>query len=154
MTAENAEIAVRSHDVLVTSGISRAAEFESLINLGAAVRLAINLRGMPPVNYPLLREVAVHRLGLQPSEVKPALDLLAEAEMVSLYTKGKTIRTVLPDIPFFSNLTSIRPGCRMEKSRDVKSFRPSPAFAPAAEPEDGVQAVGGESVRQSLVDLR
>lgn len=106
MTAENAEVAVRSHDVLVTSGLSRAAEFESLINLGAAVRLAINLRGMPPVRYLLLREVAVHRLGLQPSEVKPALELLAEAEMVTLYTEGKTIRTVLPDIPFFSNLYS------------------------------------------------
>jgi len=51
MTAENAEVAVRSHNVLVTSGLSRAAEFEPLINLGAAVRLAINLRGMPPIRY-------------------------------------------------------------------------------------------------------
>ncbi|MFZ5451411.1 MAG: hypothetical protein ACOZF2_06025 [Thermodesulfobacteriota bacterium] len=106
MTEKNAEIAVRSHDVLVTSGIARAAEFDSLINLGAAVRLAINLRGMPPVRYDLLRDVAVHRLGLQPSEVRPAIDLLAEAEMVDIDAEGKTYKTVLPNIPFFSDLYS------------------------------------------------
>jgi len=104
MPENESEIAVRSHDVLVTSGSSRAAEFDSLINLGAAVRLAINLRGMPPVRYDLLRNVAVHRLGLQPSEVRPAVEVLAEAEMVDLSTEGKTINTVIPHIPFFSDL--------------------------------------------------
>ncbi len=98
------EVAVRSHDVLVTSGRSRASEFDSLINIGAAVRLAINLRGMPPIRYELLRDIAVHRLGLQPPEVKPAIDLLAEAEMVELDVEGKTIRTILPSIPFFVDL--------------------------------------------------
>lgn len=102
--SDKSEIAMRSHDVLVTSGQSRAAEFESLITLGSAVRLAINLRGMPPVRYDLLRDVAVHRLGLQPPEVRPAVELLAEAEMVDLDTEGKTIKTVLPSIPFFSDL--------------------------------------------------
>lgn len=106
MPDNHAEVAIRSHDVLVTSGQSRAVEFESLINIGAAVRLAVNLRGMPPVRYDLLRDVAVHRLGLQPPEVRPAIELLAEAEMVDLYTEGKTIKTVLPDVPFFSNLYS------------------------------------------------
>lgn len=75
----------------------------------AAVRLAINLRGMPPVRYGLLRDVAVHRLGLQPPEVKPAVELLAEAEMVNLYTEGKTIKTVLPHIPFFLFPLPLRP---------------------------------------------
>jgi hypothetical protein len=59
---------------------------------------------MPPVRYDLLRDVAVHRLGLQPPEVRPALELLAEAEMVDLDTEGKTLKTVLPNIPFFSDL--------------------------------------------------
>lgn len=106
MPEQNSEVAVRSHDVLVTSGQSRAAEFDSLITLGAAVRLAVNLRGMPPVRYDLLRDVAVHRLGLQPPEVRPAIELLAEAEMVDLTVEGKTIKTVLPNIPFFSDLYS------------------------------------------------
>lgn len=100
------EVAVRSHDVLVTSGTSRASEFDQLTVLGAAVRVALNLRGVPPVRYDLLRDVAVHRLGLQPSEVKPALELLAEAEMVTLDVEGKSIKTVLPDIPYFQNLYS------------------------------------------------
>jgi hypothetical protein len=98
------EIAVRSHDILVASGTARATEFEGLTTIGAATRLAVNLRGMPPVAYHLLREVAVHRLGLQPVEVKPALKLLAEAEMVNLATEGSSIKTVLPDIPYFQDL--------------------------------------------------
>jgi hypothetical protein len=104
LSEQQVEIAVRSHDVLVTSGTARAAEFDVLSVMGAAVRLAINLRGVPPVSYELLRGVAVHRLGLQPAEVKPALYLLAEAEMVTLDTEGQTIQTVLPSIPYFKNL--------------------------------------------------
>jgi hypothetical protein len=106
-STDKSEIAVRSHDVLVTSGQSRASEFESLITLGSAVRLAINLRGMPPVRYELLRDVAVHRLGLQPPEVRPAIELLAEAEMVDLDSEGRTIKTVLPKVPFFRIFTQL-----------------------------------------------
>lgn len=102
--ATRSEVAVRSHDILVASGTARASEFEAVTNIGAAVRLAVNLRGMPAVSYALLREVAVHRLGLQPGEVRPALVLLAEAEMVNLDTDGQTIRTVLPEIPYFKDL--------------------------------------------------
>ncbi|WNG33317.1 hypothetical protein F0U61_06575 [Archangium violaceum] len=101
---EQDEVAVRSHDIIVASGTARASEFEALTTIGAAVRLAVNLRGMPPVEYGLLRDVAVHRLGLQPGEVRPALKLLAEAEMVDLVTENSTIKSVLPDIPFFQDL--------------------------------------------------
>jgi hypothetical protein len=104
LTTSNEEIAVRSHDVFVTSGSARATEFEALTNIGAAVRLAINLRGVPPVDFDLLKKVAVHRLGLQPSEVRPAVELLAEAEMVDLYQEGRNIKTVAPQIPYYSDL--------------------------------------------------
>jgi hypothetical protein len=59
---------------------------------------------MPPVSYSLLRGVAVHRLGLQPGEVRPALNLLAEAEMVDLDTEGSTIKSIFPEIPYFKDL--------------------------------------------------
>ncbi|MBU8899565.1 hypothetical protein KRR26_28540 [Corallococcus sp. M34] len=101
---EQDEVAVRSHDILVSSGTARASEFETLTTIGAAVRLALNLRGMPPVEYGLLREVAVHRLGLQPGEVRPALELLAEAEMVDLAGDNSTTKTILPNIPYFEDL--------------------------------------------------
>jgi hypothetical protein len=104
LTTSKEEIAVRSHDILVTSGTSRAVEFDALTNIGAAVRLAINLRGVPPVSFDLLKSAAVHRLGLQPSEVRPAIELLAEAEMVILHQEGRTIKTVVPDIPYYSDL--------------------------------------------------
>lgn len=104
MSVSNDEIAVRSHDVVVTSGSSRATEFDALTNIGAAVRLAVNLRGVPPVSFDLLRAVAAHRLGILPSEVRPALQLLAEAEMVSLDQEGRTIKTIVPEIPYYEDL--------------------------------------------------
>src|SRR5438445_350324 len=104
MDSSSEDIAVRSHDVLVTSGSARAVEFDALTNIGAAVRIAINLRGVPSVDFELLRHVCVHRLGLQPSEVKPAVLLLAEAEMVDFDKQGATIKTVVPKIPYYSSL--------------------------------------------------
>lgn len=106
MDCSNEEIAVRSHDIIVASGPARASEYDNLANIGAAVRIAINLRGVPPVPFPLLKDVAVHRLGLQAPEVRPAIELLAEAEMVVLHTEGRNIKTIVPDIPYFADLYS------------------------------------------------
>jgi hypothetical protein len=45
-------------------------------------------------------------LNLLPTEVKPALHLLAEAEFVVLDTRGRTIVTVIPNVPYFDDLYS------------------------------------------------
>lgn len=98
------EIAVRAHDITVCLERTSVSDFDELTKLGMAVRLALHLRGVPAVTYTLLREVAIHLLDFPGAAVRPVLELLAEAEFVRLDTEGKTIKTVIPDVPFFENL--------------------------------------------------
>lgn len=99
-----ADLAVRAHDIVVCMERARPSEFEALSILGSAVRLALHLRGAPVVDNELLRQVAIHVLLLQPGEVRPALELLAEAEFVQLVTEGKTIKAIIPNVPYFDDL--------------------------------------------------
>lgn len=98
------EIAVRSHDITVCLERTSVSEFDELTKLGKAVRLALHLRGVPAVPYSLLKDVAVHLLDFPTEAVRPVIELLAEAEFVRLYTEGKTIKTVIPDVPFYESL--------------------------------------------------
>jgi hypothetical protein len=98
------ETAIRAQDIVTCMERTRTTDYEVLSNLGLAVRMAVHLRGAPPVEYELLKKVAVHVLNFQAAEVKPVLQLLAEAEFVDLVTEGTTVKTVIPDIPFFENL--------------------------------------------------
>lgn len=100
------EIAVRSHDITVCLERTSVSEFDELTKLGKAVRLALHLRGVPAVEYSLLKNVAVHLLDFPTEAVRPVIELLAEAEFVRLYTEGKTIKTVIPDVPFYESLFS------------------------------------------------
>ena len=100
------EIAVRSHDITVCLERTSVSEFDELTKLGKAVRLALHLRGVPAVSYSLLKDVAVHLLDFPTEAVRPVIELLAEAEFVRLDTEGKTIKTVIPDVPFYESLFS------------------------------------------------
>jgi hypothetical protein len=100
------EIAVRAHDITVCLERTSVSEFDELTKLGMAVRLALHLRGVPAVTYALLRDVAVHLLDFPTAAVRSVLELLAEAEFVRLDTEGKTIKAVIPDVPFYEDLFS------------------------------------------------
>jgi hypothetical protein len=100
------EIAIRAHDITVCLERASVADFDELTKLGMAVRLALHLRGVPAVPYSLLKDVAVHLLDFPAVAVRPVLELLDEAEFVKLDTEGKTIKTVIPDVPFFEDLFS------------------------------------------------
>jgi len=77
---QNQDVAVRAHDIVVCMERTRATEYDGLFTLGTAVRLALHLRGSPPVSYELVKDVAVHLLSFGTAEVKPAIVLLADAE--------------------------------------------------------------------------
>ncbi len=98
------ELALRAHDITVAMERQRAVEFELLPQLGAAVRLAVHLRGAPAGDFDLLKQVGVHVLGLATGEIVPAMRLLERAEFVVLKTEGRTIKGYVPDVPYFENL--------------------------------------------------
>lgn len=98
------EVALRAQDIVVCMERTRSTEYDALNNLGLAVRMAVHLRGAPPVDFELLKRVAVHVLNFQTAEVRPVVTLLADAEFVDLHTEGTTIKSVIPNIPFFEDL--------------------------------------------------
>jgi len=100
-----ADLAIRAYDITVCLERTTVPEFDFISLLGMATRLALHLRGVQAVNYSTIRDVAVYYLDFPSSTVvKPVLELLAEAEFVKLVTEGLTIKTVIPDIPFYEDL--------------------------------------------------
>ena len=98
------EAAIRAHDITVCLERASVPELEDLSLLGRAVKLALHLRGVPAVRYDLLRDIAVYVLSFPPAAVRPTVELLAEAEFVVLDIQGKTIKTVVPNIPFYQQI--------------------------------------------------
>jgi hypothetical protein len=103
-TTTTTDRVVRAHDITVCLERTSVPEFEQLQQVGLATRLALHLRGVQAVKYELVKKVAVYLLDFPSQAVRPVLELLAEAEFVQLVTEGRTIKTVIPDIPFYDRM--------------------------------------------------
>src|SRR5262245_2828722 len=93
------DLAARCHEIQVSLGRTEVPEFERLVEVGMAVRLALHIRGLPLIEYEVLKLVANHFLDIPTTSVKQVLHALAEVEFVRLVTSGTTIRGVLPSVP-------------------------------------------------------
>lgn len=102
--ANKKEIPLRAHDITVCLEKITVPEFEQLQILGMATRMALHLRGAPAVKYEVIRDIAVYLLDFSSQAVRPVLELLAEAEFLRLVTEGRSIKTVIPDVPFYDRL--------------------------------------------------
>jgi hypothetical protein len=96
-----ADIAARCHEIQTGLGLKETADFDQLRSVGMAVRLALHIRGLAAVNYQTLRLVALNYLGIPSSGLQTIVELLAEVEFVKLQTEGKTIKTVIPTVPYY-----------------------------------------------------
>jgi hypothetical protein len=101
---EPSEVAARCHEIQTGLGLMEVPEFENLRAIGMAVRLALHIRGLASVNYGTLRLVANHMLGIPTTALRGILVLLAEVEFVKLQTEGKTMKAVIPNVPYYETL--------------------------------------------------
>jgi len=101
---EPKEIAIRAHDISVSMENASVPEYDLLSIIGMAVRLSLHLRGVPAISYDVVRQVAVYLLDIPSVAIKTILEFLAEAEFIRLITEGKTIKTIIPEIPFYSDI--------------------------------------------------
>jgi len=97
-------LAARCHEIQTNLGAIDVPEFESIPELGMAVRLALHIRGLPLINYNVLKLVANHYLGIPTLAVERIVRLLAEVEFVRLQTTGQTINGVLPLVPYYEDM--------------------------------------------------
>jgi hypothetical protein len=103
---KHAEIAARCYDIQVSLGATEVPEFDLLSEIGMAVRLSLHIRGLPIIKYDTLRLVASHYLYIPPTSVQRLVSLLGEIEFVKIDSEGKTIKSVLPLVPYYEDLYS------------------------------------------------
>jgi len=100
---KGANLAVRCHDVTSTLATKQVADFDQLVVIGMAVRLALHLQGATTVPYELLKQVGTHMLNI-PTFVLPAVvRCLADAEFIRIDSEGQTIRSIVPTVPFYED---------------------------------------------------
>jgi hypothetical protein len=98
------ELAARCHEIQVGLGTTEVPEFDQLGLIGMAVRLALHIRGLPAIPFETLKLVAYHYLDISVHATQKVVELLAELEFVKIGKEGKTIKTVLPDVPYYEEL--------------------------------------------------
>lgn len=104
--ASLSDIAVRCHEIQTGLGRTEVPEFEQIVLIGMAVRLALHIRGLPIIQFETLKLVASHFLQIPSVAIRNVLELLEEIEFVVLGKSGRMVKTVLPDVPYYEDLYS------------------------------------------------
>lgn len=94
----------RCHEIQLAIRDKEVPRFESIPEIGMAVQLALHIRGLPLIEYDLLKLVASTMLGIPRLAVDRIVELLAEIEFVRITRDGKRIKAVLPTVPYFEQL--------------------------------------------------
>lgn len=103
-TLSDQDLAARCHEIHVGLSGYEVAHFETLPFVGMCVRLALHLQGLPPIPYDQLRLVATHFLDIPATAVKQVVLALADIEFVRVAKEGGSIKTVVPDVPYYTSL--------------------------------------------------
>src|SRR5213593_3646692 len=74
-------------------------EYDVAKTLGMAAVLALNLRGLPEVQYGTLRLVAARHFNIRSDVLDGVLRMLADLELIRLVKAGGTIKSDIPDVP-------------------------------------------------------
>ncbi len=69
-----------------------------------AASLAIQLRGLPEIEYSVLAQVSDARFNIPSVALKSVLRTLSEVGMVKLYEAGRTIEKIDPQVPYFEDV--------------------------------------------------
>lgn len=94
----------RCHEIQLAIKDKEVPRFESIPEIGMAVQLALHIRGLPVIEYELLKLVASTMLGIPRLAVDRIVGLLGEIEFVRIQRDGKRIKSVLPTVPYFEDI--------------------------------------------------
>ncbi|MFB3166567.1 hypothetical protein P5G62_005535 [Neobacillus sp. 179-C4.2 HS] len=111
------DLALRCHDISVGLGVKDVPDFETLPEVGLMVRLALHIRGLPRIDYEVLKLVAYHYLQISPMVLKNVIRDLDEAEFIRVLSEGQTIKAIIPTVPYYDELyTNIGEFTKSEKN--------------------------------------
>lgn len=106
-TETKIELVSKCHDIQVSLGNKTVPEYETITEIGMMVRLALHLRGLPLINYEILRLVADYYLQIPSLVLKNIVEYLAEIDFVKIDKQGNTINSILPTVPYFDDVYEI-----------------------------------------------
>lgn len=98
------EIVNKCHDIQVSLENKSVPEYEAVAEIGMMVRLALHLRGLPQIDYEVLKLVADYYLQIPALILKNIVQDLAEIEFVKIDKESNTIKAVLPTVPYFDDV--------------------------------------------------
>lgn len=96
--------AIRCQDIQTGLHGYSIADFDVLLRVGMAGRLAIHIRGGDVVDYDRLKEVSFYLFDIPKIAFDGILNLLADIEFVRLATVGQTVKTIIPTVPYFDDM--------------------------------------------------
>lgn len=99
-----AHTAARCYEIQTALGSTEIPEFEDLVLVGMAVKLALHIQGLALIDYEILKLVASSLLEIPRLAIERVVELLAEVEFVLIQRTGKTITGVLPNVPYYDAL--------------------------------------------------
>jgi hypothetical protein len=97
-------LVTRCHEIQVSLDNREIPEFEQIPEIGMAVRLALHIRGLPIIDYKILRMVASAILGIPSVGLERILRLLAEVGFVRIVSVGTSIQGILPLVPYYEDM--------------------------------------------------
>ncbi len=101
---ESSEIAARCHEIQLNLGAIDVPEFGFLVEIGMAVRLALHIRGLPFIDFEILKMVSNHYLSIPTTSIKGIVEILGDIEFVKIRQEGRTIKGILPNVPYYEDL--------------------------------------------------
>lgn len=93
-----------SYDIQSGLGNTEVPHFGNLREMGIAATLAVHLKGLPEIEYEVLRAVSDYYFNIPSLALKGALNILEDIEYVKLHRKGRNICKVMPQVPRFKDL--------------------------------------------------
>ena len=94
------------HDIFVSLDGKEVAEFENIPRIGMTVRLALHLRGLPIVEYEVLRLVSSYYFNIPNVALPSILQDLEDVQFIRIISEGRTYKRIIPMIPYFDNIYS------------------------------------------------
>jgi hypothetical protein len=97
-------IANKCHDIQVSMGNKNIPDYDTILEIGMMVRLSLHIRGLPQIDYTLLKLVADHYLQIPSTTLKLIVNNLAKINFIKIDQEGSTIKSILPTVPYFDDV--------------------------------------------------
>lgn len=93
-----------AHDVQLGLGSLDVPDFDRMRTMGMASTLAMHIRGLGEIPFEVMRKVSDHYFDIPSFALREVIEILEEIGFVQVSRKGKSIDSIIPDVPRFQDV--------------------------------------------------